>query len=385
MLCYQNYDDLLHCIKNILEQTYTAIELIIADDASDFFDKDAIENYIESNKTENLVKHTILVNEENVGTVRNISNAFNYVSGEYYITCGADDKFADSTVITSFIQAFEKRPEAVWVCGVYEHVDRKTGAVLDVFPTEYDRRIFLEEDAKKLWTIWARRGILGSCSICYRRDVIEKVNGFDLNYIYCEDWPIFLKLLRQGYAPKFINKVVCKHALGGVSFDAGTAGKNVRKKYLEEKYFLFKHEVDPYLNEMPVADQKKYKYYLSEIQDRAYFFDCILPEQTSKIDKLRQTIRSSKRISWILEKKFWIFYSKSGNKFMQDKIICHILMLIVIYLLSLSSYQNTAISLIIGKIALSLALISSCIVITIKGLKYIFYRKNLMRSKVTHT
>lgn len=143
--------------------------------------------------------------------------------------------------------------------------------------------------------------------------------------------------------------------------------------------------MDPYLNEMPVAVKKNINIIFLRFKTEHIFLTVYCQNKLVKIDKLRQTIRSSKRISWILEKKFWIFYSKSGNKFMQDKIICHILMLIVIYLLSLSSYQNTAISLIIGKIALSLALISSCIVITIKGLKYIFYRKNLMRSKVTHT
>lgn len=47
--------------------------------------------FIEENKHDNLVDFKIIANKTNVGTVKNIINAFTYVKGDFYITSGADD------------------------------------------------------------------------------------------------------------------------------------------------------------------------------------------------------------------------------------------------------------------------------------------------------
>lgn len=122
VLSYQNLDYLNECVLSILNQDYSPIQLIVSDDASDFFDEKALEMFIEENKHDNLVDFKIIANKTNVGTVKNIINAFTYVKGDFYITSGADDFLADNSVVTRFIQKFQKEPEDVWVCGKMENV-----------------------------------------------------------------------------------------------------------------------------------------------------------------------------------------------------------------------------------------------------------------------
>ena len=384
VLCYQNYTLLERCVNNVLTQSYPRIELIIADDASDYFPKEKLETFIEENKKDNLINYSIIVNPVNLGTVKNIKNAFESVNGEYYITSGADDTFADENAIMSFIEGFALYPDAVWMCGNSENVDFYTGKVVDKFPTEYDRPLFFERDARKLWGTWARRGILGSCAICYRKSVLDIVNGFDLNYVYMEDWPIFLKLLRNGYAPGYVDKLVCKRTLGGITFSGNVAGISARKRYIDEKYKLFQKEVAPYYkNMMTKEDIKKYKYYFSEILDRSNFFDVEWPSKNRRIDKLKLVLSSPKKFSWILERKVNMHYERIKKTFFQWNAAFLLIGLLMLYILGTNTHS--IVSNIIGYSSLTIAIIQSLFTIVVFYLKKTFNLKDKKRFSVTHS
>lgn len=385
VLCYQNYSLLKRCVKSILEQDYPRIELIIADDASNYFNKSEIEAFIEENRRDNLICYSVLVNPVNLGTVKNISNAFKEVKGDYYITSGADDILADEHAITNYISGFCKFPDAVWICGNTIQVDLNSKKIVDRFPTEYDIPFFQKRNAKELWGIWARRGIVCSAAICYKKVVLDIVGGFDQNYVYIEDWPIFLKLLRNGYAPGYISELVCERSVGGISFSKDTSGKKAREKFLQEKYFLFETEVNPYIEEMSQKDRKKYKYYLSEIMDRTYFFDIKFAQAKSKKDKVKLMFESPRNFLWIAEKLYWKFYGKLGHKVLKKDTLYTILLLMVIFMQPATSNTNTNVTIFVGNIAalLSVILLGSCILIgTAK--KIFKYREN-KRNMVSHT
>ena len=55
VLSYQNLDYLNECVLSILNQDYSPIQLIVSDDASDFFDEKALEMFIEENKHDNQI------------------------------------------------------------------------------------------------------------------------------------------------------------------------------------------------------------------------------------------------------------------------------------------------------------------------------------------
>lgn len=382
VLSYQNFDLLKNCVLSVLHQDYPQIELIISDDSSDYFDKELLISLIEENKRENLKDYTIVINDVNVGTVKNIKNAFNYVKGDFYITSGADDLLADEYVISRFIQKFRKQPQLMWVCANLLHVSSDYNKVLEVFPTDYDIPVLQSGDAKKVWNIWARRGIVASCAICYRKEVLNIVGGFDEEYCYSEDWPIFLKLLRSGYAPGYINVDAAKHSIGGISLAYSTAGIEKRKVFMRDKYHLFTTEVQPYIEEMPKTDRKKYKYYMSEIMDRSYFLDCIFVQQPNKKAKLKLALSSPKKFIWILEKSYWIFWKKMGYKLIHWNMTFTILMLVMIFSIIES---NSPVLLFLKIFSISIAGILSFSVICTYILRKVFNYRASMRGKVTHS
>ena len=99
VICYKKFDYLYEAISSILNQDYPFIQLIISDDASGNFPESEIREYIEKNKKKNIIETKIIVNEKNLGTVRNLNNAQKAGSGEYYIGLSGDDVFYNNNTM----------------------------------------------------------------------------------------------------------------------------------------------------------------------------------------------------------------------------------------------------------------------------------------------
>ena len=99
VLNYNNFELLFQMIDTIYNQTYENIELIIMDDASDYFDKEKVLEYVNSKR--NNIKIKIVVNKENIGTVKTINKSLKYATGDYYLIAASDDAFAAGLLVMS--------------------------------------------------------------------------------------------------------------------------------------------------------------------------------------------------------------------------------------------------------------------------------------------
>jgi len=91
LLYYNQPEYVKTALDSIMNQTYSNIELIFADDASEKINLTEIKKYINNTKKENIVNVKYCVNEKNVGTVRNINNALKYCNGKYIKFFAADE------------------------------------------------------------------------------------------------------------------------------------------------------------------------------------------------------------------------------------------------------------------------------------------------------
>ncbi|AJG99484.1 hypothetical protein LF65_02914 [Clostridium beijerinckii] len=108
VLSYNNLKYINDCLNSILEQNYPYIEIIISDDFSNDFQKNEIQQYIEANRKENLVNYVINQNSCNLGIVKNLNNAINLATGNYFINLACDDVLFDSKVISSIVDFYSK-------------------------------------------------------------------------------------------------------------------------------------------------------------------------------------------------------------------------------------------------------------------------------------
>lgn len=316
VLCYKNHDLLFGMLDSIFKQDYPQIQLIVSDDGSPDFDIHTVENYINLHKRPNIREVLVRKNETNMKTVAHLHHVMSYVTGDYLVFTAADDRFYGSDAISTYVELFLNNPEKVWIvakCTITTPDYTKTRYIT---PTKKDEPYFAQGDPHLLFSRWSRRGMAIPCCMAFKKHAIDLVGGVDLDYLFLEDWPLELKLVRNGYAPIFCDQITAIHSSGGISNENNRYGKELKRLFYNDKYTLLRKEVEPYLSSLAAEDQKAYKQYMKEIMERHYFFYIDWPETTTR-QRFKLCIQKPIRFWWAFELKF----NRISNKIPKKKLL----------------------------------------------------------------
>ena len=239
-----NSDNLLRSVESVIHQSYPDIEYIIIDDGSDSFDKNAISEYVNANKSSSIKKFRILCNEKNMGTVYTLNRAIKESSGRYIYNLGGDDRFHDNDVIRDWTDFFDRTGALVSTASMAVY---RSNEYMWQQPSEKQiEQIKTFTPAQLFDSISVCNYIFGCCT-ARSRACVEKYGLFDERYRYIEDHPMNLRLLRNGVKFHFFDRTVVDYTTGGIS--SPTTHNELFDKDVDE---IFKNEVLPYS-----ASQKK--------------------------------------------------------------------------------------------------------------------------------
>ena len=313
VFCYKNAQLLLGMIDSILQQNYPRIQLIISDDGSDDFETDEVLNYISEAKASNIEEVIVRKNTQNIGTVQHVTQVIPLMKGEFFSLTAADDRFVSSTDITACVRKFLANPDGKWLVARCKLVTADYRKTIGVTPFDKDIPFFEKGNAKSLFSRWSRRGLAVPCCMMFRSETMALVGGVDQSYKYLEDWPLVLKLLRNNYAPIFLNRAISVHSVGGVTNSNERYGIAVREDFFKDKFHLMEKEVLPYLELLSSEDQSALKKYRREIMDRNFFLD-IERMRLSRREKMLIFIKSPSKFVWLIENKVELLWKKIKYK-----------------------------------------------------------------------
>lgn len=332
VLNYNNFELLFQMIDTIYNQTYENMELIIMDDASDYFDKDKVLEYVD--KKRNNIKIKIVVNKENIGTVKTINKSLKYATGDYYLITASDDAFADNEVISNYVKYFDMTNcnivTAQWIkCNI--NLKRIRNYIPDSKFKEYN-----EKPDKMLFEM-CKSNRFGAGATAYKKEIFDKYH-FDENYKYLEDWPFWLKLLfkkEKIYLAQFDSLL---HRSGGIS--EATEIKDSTKQFYQELLDCTHKEIIPNLKKFSYYQQwsilDSYKY---NIEYYEKYFD------TSKNKKeLYKIVSKNKKIKkrFVLNKINPHIIEKIKNMFKNNRIVprTFIVTMIISFILTIFIKNN---------------------------------------------
>lgn len=319
VLCYKNQELLYGMLDTILKQDYPRIQLIITDDASENFDIEAVRHYVEVNRRHNIEDLIVRTNEQNMRTVRHFHDVLELAKGEYVVFTAADDRFVGNDVVTSYVEQFAENPDAQWLVARCQFTSADYKKKLYVSPVAADEPYFLSNDPIMLFSRWSRRGMAIPCCMAFKRTAFDIVGGIDLEYKFIEDWPLVIKLLRNGHAPIYLQKVTALHSTGGISNSNDRYGKELRRMFYEDKYLFFRKEVDPYRHLLTEEDKLAHKQYMEEIMKRHYFFFIDWPNTTKK-ERILMCLKNPKHAWWVFENKYMAKYREKIKKINKKKL-----------------------------------------------------------------
>ncbi len=116
---YNQYQTLFHTFDSVLDQKYPAIQLILCDNESCDFDKDAVQDYLNKKKRENIVDVVLYRQEVHCSDAAIAQKAFELVTGEFFKLLRGGDMLVPGA-LTRVVKAMSRgQKQAVALVGKY--------------------------------------------------------------------------------------------------------------------------------------------------------------------------------------------------------------------------------------------------------------------------
>ena len=171
---------LLDAVNSVLKQTYSILELIIINDASD----DDSKKYFEKiQKLDTCVKIKVLNNAYNKGLTKSLIKAIKYADGKYIARLDADDYWLPLH-LESCINALE-RFEYDLVGGDCYILDRE-----DIISCD------LVSSVKTVDSFYMNNPIVHS-SVVFRKSTYDLVGGYDSSFYFAQDFELWLRFQKH--------------------------------------------------------------------------------------------------------------------------------------------------------------------------------------------
>ena len=194
---YNHIDHLYKTIKSVCMQSYGKIEYIICDDASDCFPKEEIEKYLIKNKSNNIVSYRIISNSKNVGTVRNLNNAYKKANGLIVLPLSCGDCFYSPDTVSTIVNRFMETGCKVLATSMIKYEGEFIP--IEIVPHVDARRIIQSRDsARKQYDSFITahfHEMIAGCNLYITKAALEEYDYFDEKYDLWEDGPFLSKYL----------------------------------------------------------------------------------------------------------------------------------------------------------------------------------------------
>ena len=218
---YNRSHSIQESINSVLNQTYTAWEIIIADDCSQDNTEEVVRQIQDSR-----IRYYRLPENRGAGGARNFG--VKKASGHLIAFLDSDDAWVEDK-LEKQMEYWQQYPECGLIYSAYE-IKVPSGACYTIpNETEWDNL------AGDIFPRLLCQNTIGAPTVLLRKSVFQEVGGFDESMRSLEDWDFALKVAKKypvGFVPEVLLKVAGSE--GGVSSNLGAYYQN--RCYMLRKY-----------------------------------------------------------------------------------------------------------------------------------------------------
>lgn len=257
VLTYNSSDTIIETLESIKAQTYSPLELVICDDCSKDGTKDLIEEWLKENET---IFYNVkrVYAEKNAGLSGNMNRGLREATGKYIKYMAADDLLSPDAIdkYTEFAQNHDK---VIPIAKVWLMVEegRDASSVQEYCENCYAtaRESREVQYRKLLFTNW----VIASAADFFEKEVLLELGGYDEHYRLIEDYPMHMKLLKNGYCYGLIDEELVGYRVSSGSI---TGSRAEELKRTEMKIFFRQRFWYMFQNGMGLEAIKQIKYWL---------------------------------------------------------------------------------------------------------------------------
>jgi len=173
MATYNRAGDLEPTIKNIFEQDYNKIELVVINDGSSDNTLSTLQNL--------QTKHDFIIidNAQNLGLQKSLNIGINLATGKYIARIDDHDKWSDVSKLSKQVSFLESNPKVGVVGTGYKFGEK---SMLNPLTDSAIRNQIL------------MRSPFCHVSVLIVKSILDQVGGYDEALPYSEDWDLWLKI-----------------------------------------------------------------------------------------------------------------------------------------------------------------------------------------------
>ena len=242
ILTYINFEGIFDTLECVFNQDYPEIELIISDDGSpNYYEEiEKVKQYIDENKTRNILAVKYLHLEKNQGTVCNVNNVLRHANGEFIKGLGGADTLSCRSALSKYIDYLEKNDCQI-VFAKLEGVTENGENIKYLASCEDDYSKLANMSPQELCDLLYSRNCLPAPAWCARKKLFDE-NGMYLSVTrLIEDYPYWIYLCRRNVKFGFMDEVLVKYRMNGIS----SAG-NYSISFMEDMFIIYEQCIFPY-------------------------------------------------------------------------------------------------------------------------------------------
>lgn len=279
VITYNSSKTIVETLDSICNQTYPSLELIVSDDGSSDNTVDECKVWIATHK-DRFVRVEILTVEKNTGTSANLNRAELACKGEWVKSIAGDDLLLPNC-IQDFMDYAHTHPEALVIIGQTQIIggDEKYRILFYELRKESFKQLS-QMSHDELYEHVMENNNISAPAVIFSKTLLEKYGKLnDEKIVFIEDWPRWMKLLRDGIYPHFLDKEVVVYRLGGVSTSSTWDSLPLFK---DKRRIFFYYQWDHFFNKNR-----------EEVIEKTIEEECRLYEELLKAKKEAEEARSS--------------------------------------------------------------------------------------------
>lgn len=234
VLAYRSASTIVQTLESIKNQTYTQIELIVADDLSPDNTVEVVSQWIEENKSA-LYDAKLVTTSVNTGIPGNINRALKVTSGKYVKIIAGDD-YMSREAIAEYTAFCESNPKKVPIAEVHLFSDEDVTAQFPQVQTYCEKCYeFAKKDYEEQYhMLLMQNRIVAPSASFYPVQLLRDLGEYEESYRWFEDYPMNLKIMHARYGFGLIQKELVYYRMSTTSI---TASAQLRLKKAELALF----------------------------------------------------------------------------------------------------------------------------------------------------
>lgn len=228
-MCYNHEKYVVDALNSVVNQKYSNIEIIISDDASTDNSTTIIDNWLKTNKKQNIlfIKNTI-----NLGNTTSFNNALKKSKGTFILDFATDDILKPECILLQINKFHTSTLKNVGVVyGNAKYIDENNNLLYYYYQKKSFPFFRTKPPSGYIYNYVLADNIICPTSMLIKKEVFNCINGYDDTLEY-EDLDFWLKSSKN-YNYEYIDEVLmCKRELStSLSKDfyrASYKGKKIR-------------------------------------------------------------------------------------------------------------------------------------------------------------